>query len=202
MPRIRAENIEAHKELTRRQILETASELFLAQGYSTTLLGDIAAAIGIGRTTLYDYFPDKESILVELVEESIPQLVADMIAAVPQTLSCRERLGELVHRNLAFIADETNLGTLIMREVPKLSPDAQKRVQAAHTQLEDEIGKICREGVASGEFRRVDPAWAGKLVSSTMMGAARVLLQEPDPKQLVHTVADEMIELLFAGLAA
>lgn len=200
MPRIRAENIAAHKAATRTQILEASVDLFLSQGYTVTSFGDIAAEIGVGRTTLYEYFPDKEAILVHLVEASIPGLVDAMIDSIPEGLSARARLGELVVRNLEFIADERNLGTLIMREVPRLSPGAQERVRLAHQRLEREISVICALAVDTGEFRPVDPDLAGRIVNSVMFGGLRVLLRDDDPKQRVHEVADALLMVLFDGL--
>jgi AcrR family transcriptional regulator len=202
VPRIRAENIDAHKAKTRRDILDTASALFLSEGYTATSLGDIAVEIGVGRTTLYEYFRDKEEILVLLVEEEMPELVGGMIDSVPSNLTASERLGELVIRNLEFIADERNLGTLIMREVPKLSPEAQARVRAAHERLEDELQELCTEAVANGEFRNIDPVWAGRFVNAMMMGAARSLLRTDDPKQQVHDAADTVVQVLLHGLSA
>ena len=71
MPRIRAENIAEHKALTRSQILNVAQELFSEWGYEDTSFGDISASVGIGRTTLYEYFTDKDDLLASLVEETL-----------------------------------------------------------------------------------------------------------------------------------
>ncbi len=202
MPRIRAESIAAHKELTRREILETAADLFVRQGYEETGLGEIASVIGIGRTTLYEYFSDKEEILVCLVEENIPQVVDEMIGRIPTGLDGRERLGELLLASLAFVSDDRNLGTLIMREVPKLSPEAQVKVRAAHARLEREILDVCEAAVESGEFRNLDPIVAGRIASSLVMCAARSLLRDEDPKQRMHETADTLLSVLFDGLVA
>ncbi len=202
MPRIRAESIAAHKVLTRREILETAADLFVRQGYEETGLGEIAAIIGIGRTTLYEYFSDKEEILVCLVEESIPSVVDEMIGRIPDGLTGRERLGELLLASLEFVSDDRNLGTLIMREVPKLSAEAQDRVRAAHARLETEIIDVCTAAVASGEFRSLDPVVAGRIASAMVMCAARTLLRDDDPKQRMHEIADSLLSVLFDGLVA
>jgi len=93
VPRIRAESIEEHKTLTRREILTAAADLFRAQGYAETSLGEISSHVGIGRTTLYEYFADKEGILVSLVQQELPGLMADLVADLPGETSCRYRPG-------------------------------------------------------------------------------------------------------------
>lgn len=201
MPKIRATTIEEHKEQTRLDILSWAEKLFVSQGYNATSLTELADAVGIGRTTLYEYFKDKEEILVSLVEETIPQLVDEMIGAIPNDLSFEERLGELLLASLHFVSDDRNLGTLIMREVPKLSPDAQGKVRQAHARIEEEIVDVCRRAIEAGQFRDLDPSTAGRIASAMTMCAARTLLREDEPKQRVHEMGDSLLTVLLHGLS-
>jgi AcrR family transcriptional regulator len=202
MPRIRAGSIAEHKRRTRAEILAAAAALFRAQGYVDTALGDIAGYVGIGRTTLYEYFTDKEDVLVSLVEETLPAVVDDMLLGLPGDLTHRERLGELIVRGLEFVSTDDDLGSTLMRELPRLSARAQARVRAAHSRLEDEVTRLCREGIAVGDFRPFDPADAGRIVFAMMMSASGSLLRDAEAKQRVHQVADTLVRFLFDGLAA
>ncbi len=187
---------------TRRDILDAATALFRAQGYTETNLGDIAAFVGIGRTTLYEYFPDKESILIAVVEDIMPSVTDDLLAGLPEELSHRERLSELIVRGLTYVSSDENLGSLIMRELPRLSADAQRRIASLHAALSDEVTEICRAGIAAGEFRPFDPIDAGNIVSGLMMSASQGLLRDADAKQRVHEVADTVVRFVFDGLSA
>jgi AcrR family transcriptional regulator len=202
MPRIRAGSIAEHKQRTRDEILAAAAALFRAQGYADTALGDIAGYVGIGRTTLYEYFADKEDVLVTLVEETLPGVVDGMLADLPDGLTHRERLGELMVRGLEFVSTDDDLGSTLMRELPRLSGRAQARVRAAHSRLEDEVTGLCRDGIAAGEFSPLDPADAGRIVFTMMMSASGSLLRDADAKQRVHEVADTLVRFVFDGLAA
>lgn len=201
MPRIRASSIQEHKDLTRREILDAAAALFRAQGYDDTHLGDIAGYVGIGRTTLYEYFADKEDILASLVEETIPGVVEDMLADLPP-LRASDRLAELIQRGLAFVSTDENLGSMLMRETPRLSNEAQRRVRSAHRPLEDEIVKVVEAGIESGEFRNFDPMVAAQIVYGLMMSASTGLIRDADAKQRLHEVADTVVSVVFQGLAA
>jgi AcrR family transcriptional regulator len=201
MPRIRAATIDEHKEKTRREILDAAGHLFREDGYSDTTLRDVADHVGIGRTTLYEYFSDKEDLLVNLVETTIPGVVETMLAGLPAGLSCRERLSELIVRGLEFVSTDSNLGSILMREVPKLSRPAQRRVRKAHSKLEVEVTRLCEAGIADGEFRPLDPADTGRLIYTMMMSASQGLLRDTDAKQRLYDVADTVVRLVFDGLA-
>lgn len=199
MPRIKAATIEEHKELVRSQALRAAEELFSEGGYHRTTLGDIAARIGVGRTTLYEYFRDKEDLLVILVEESLPQVIGELVEGIPRRISQRERLAELAVRMMEFVATDSNLGTLLMREVPKLSPEAQSRVMRAHRPLIDEVMDIYRTGLRTGEFREIPPDLAERFIHDLIMASAKALLTAREPKQELHTVADALAEFLLHG---
>ena len=201
MPRIRASSIKEHKDLTRSEILEAAAALFRAQGYTDTNLGDIAGYVGIGRTTLYEYFSDKEDILASLVEETVPEVVAEILEGLPPTLRARERLAELIQRGLAFVSTDENLGSMLMRETPRLSNEAQRRVRSAHRPLEQEIVRVVAAGIDAGEFRNFDPMLAAQIVYGLMMSASTSLIRDAEAKQRLHAVADTVVEVVFGGIA-
>ncbi len=201
MPRIRAASVAEHKTQTRREILDAAAALFQTQGYADTSLGDMAAFVGIGRTTLYEYFTDKEDLLASLVEDRIPEVMDALVAGLPSDATIREQLAELMIRGLEYISTDDNLGTLLTRETPRLSPDAQSRIRDAHRGLGDEITHLCRLGIESGELRGFEADEAGRLVFAVMWSASQTLLRDADAKQRRHEVADTVIRFVFDGLA-
>ena len=56
---------------TRQRILEVAQELFAANGFDSTTTRDIAREAEIGVGTLFNYFPNKESVVASLVAEAV-----------------------------------------------------------------------------------------------------------------------------------
>lgn len=63
VPRLWSDTIEAHREAVRDAILETAWTLVTRHGLTSVTMSRIAEEAGIGRATLYKYFPDVEAIL-------------------------------------------------------------------------------------------------------------------------------------------
>lgn len=201
MPRIRAASIAEHKVITRTLILETAQELFSTWGYRDTSFGDIAASVGIGRTTLYDYFTDKDDLLASLVEETLPSVLKNLVEQVPPDISPAERLRDLAIRVVEFVAEDPTLGLLLHREVPKLSETAQERVANAHRTLAREFVDTYRAGVDQGYLKELPPGLAGKFIHSTIMSAAQVLIESDDPAKTTPTITGAMADLIFHGLA-
>ena len=64
VPKLWSETIDAHRREVRDAILATTRELVTQHGLRGVTMSQIAEQVGIGRATLYKYFPDVEAILV------------------------------------------------------------------------------------------------------------------------------------------
>lgn len=62
---------EANKIRCREQILKAARRLFKEKGYDNTMIEDIADKANVSKATLYNYFPNKESLLVGTMDDQI-----------------------------------------------------------------------------------------------------------------------------------
>ncbi|MGW1810163.1 TetR/AcrR family transcriptional regulator [Streptomyces sp. NPDC002078] len=71
MPKLWNETIEEHRRAVREAVLETTAALVAEQGLRGVTMSRIAERSGIGRATLYKYFPDVESIMMAWHERQI-----------------------------------------------------------------------------------------------------------------------------------
>lgn len=78
-PDLEAESRSARK---RREILEAAATLFLANGYRGTSMDEIAALAGVSKQTVYTAFSDKESLFSEIVVGAVAEAADPVHAAV------------------------------------------------------------------------------------------------------------------------
>jgi len=103
-PRARAEK--------RDEIVTAARRLFVDDGYDATALSKIAAAAGVTANTVYWYFPDKDHLLVAVLEELLADALsryepmaqrplADKIMFAVQELSAMRNLVDTVHARRA-----------------------------------------------------------------------------------------------------
>ena len=79
MPKLWNETIEIHREAVRRAVLDAAARLVAGHGVSGVTMSAIAQSAGIGRATLYKYFPDVESILVAWHERQVESHLAELM---------------------------------------------------------------------------------------------------------------------------
>ncbi|MGH3468241.1 MAG: TetR/AcrR family transcriptional regulator, partial [Thermocrispum sp.] len=92
MPRLWNETIDAHRHAVREAILDAAAELVDAQGLLSVTMSKIAEQAGIGRATLYKYFPDVEAILHAWHQRQITRHLQQLAELRDQAGDAHERL--------------------------------------------------------------------------------------------------------------
>lgn len=197
MPRIRAASIDEHKTLTRRALLEAAGRLIDEAGTADLPLGEIALLAGVGRTTFYEYFEDRDDVIASLVEDKLPQVIDELIASVPAHLDAAERMARLASATVRFVATDRVFGVILHREVGRMGLTAQARIRDSHSHLATELAGIYMRGVAEGVFRPIPPYLAGRLIQDTIMSAARALI---DDDTRLDEVSRELEVFLLGGL--
>src|SRR6516225_63975 len=95
----------------RRQILEGARSLFLAQGFDAASMGAIAREAGVSKGTLYVYFKSKEELFEAIVEEQCGQQ-AEQIFSFDATADIETELRRLGRELSHFIAQPGRVSAL------------------------------------------------------------------------------------------
>ena len=149
VPRLWNETVEAHRRDVRDATLETAAALVAERGLRSVTMSEIAAHTGIGRATLYKYFPNVEAILLAWHEREISRHL-DYLAKV------RDRGGEPAERleavleAYARIAHESHghhdreLAAFLHRD---------EKVVHAESRLRHIVREVLVEAVSTGDVR-------------------------------------------------
>jgi AcrR family transcriptional regulator len=169
MPKINAPTIDEHKVLTRNALLDAGVDAFAQYGLAGTSIGTMADMAGIARTTVYEYFPNKESVLAALIEARLPPIVDQLVDDLPQG-SPADRLAEILGRAFRFVGDYPVEATLLFRVSRELPKPERDSAWSVFDRVRAEIVRICREGIESGEFPDVDPISLGTVVGDHLVG--------------------------------
>jgi AcrR family transcriptional regulator len=141
----------------REQVLREARRLFLQRGYAGVAVGQVAAAVGVTKPTLYYYFADKEGLYAAVLCDLL-RLIGGYVREVVgnETLSVRQRLFELAFGYFRY-ADAT---------LEPVLRDTNELIGARHARAvwdayeEDFFGpmrELMRMGMRAGELRELDP---------------------------------------------
>ena len=146
VPKLWNESIEAHRRAVRDATVDTTAALVAKHGLRSVTMSQIAAETGIGRATLYKYFPDVEAILVAWHERQVSGHLEQLTELRDQAGEAGERL-EAVLEAYALIHHEhhgTELAALLHRG---------EHVARAQQHLSDVIRDLLAEAADSGDLR-------------------------------------------------
>lgn len=201
MPKINAANLEAHRNETTERLLDAWGELVLERGYDDVSLAQVAAQAGLARTAIYNYFPDRESLLFAWTDREVRTVVEDLEKALAEQDTCVEKLEVFVHLELvSFTTSHLPPG----REVIHImGPDTFARFMEHIEPVEHLLRELIVSGVENGEFDPdVDPDEVVPLIMATI-GAERGPLStgEHDVEEATERVSSFLLRALGAGTA-
>ena len=84
MPKLWTDTLEEHRRAVRDATLDTTAALVAERGLASVTMSQIAAATGIGRATLYKYFPDVETILIAWHQRQVARHMEQLAAVRDQ----------------------------------------------------------------------------------------------------------------------
>ncbi len=185
MPKLWNETIAAHRRGVRDAILHTAALLVARHRLHAVTMSQIAEETGIGRATLYKYFPDVEAILVAWHDRQVAghlERLAEVrnragdagerLGAVLEAYALRTRerpnyteLAPLVHRGEHLAEAQRRLSDFIRDLLTEAAETGQIRDDVAP----DELASYCLHALAAAGSLRSRAA-VGRLVMVTLAG--------------------------------
>jgi TetR/AcrR family fatty acid metabolism transcriptional regulator len=191
------------KEEKKRDILMAAMRVFAQGGVVKTKMADIAAAAGIGKGTIYEYFRSKEDIfaaayhqMFEGVEEKIEAVMADDIEP-------EEKLRQLMVVTVeGVLGDGGEFAGIMMAFWSEGIRNRNDRIldvidlKQLYAEFRGIISSILTEGIQQGRFRKVDISLTASVLIGAMDGILLQLIMEPKiftPDQVVSVLMDTFL---------
>jgi len=183
------------RQARRRQLLGAAQEVFVSQGYHAAAMDEIAERAGISKPVLYQHFPSKRALYVELLEETGRQLLSTLAEATGQAGTLRERveLGFRAYFRYA-VGDRTGFMFLLgtsLRSDPEFARIVEEILDAAAETIATLIE------IPAGEEHR-------QMLANAIVGMAESVglkaLRDPDAVVDGDLLAGWISELAWFGL--
>lgn len=187
---------ERKRQYVRDQLYRSAIELFVAQGYETTTVDQIAERADVARATVFNYFSQKDGFL----EEWGARRRARVIEELQHEHADERPVGERLRGYLQGLAD-INLASRSETKVLIAASMRFGRLMDDPTP-EGELTRIVEEGKTRGEVRAdVDPAEVGSIVAASYFtNVLRWSSQEPAPFDLKERL-DRMLTVILTGIS-
>ncbi len=201
---MRTSEVRREREVRRREgyrevILHAAGRVILRKGYSALTMDDVAREAQLSKATVYKYVAGKGPLLFEIVGHSFDEILDQLAGIVDSPDSAGDKLRRLVQVVLQSSEDMKQVNRVLWMDKamlklmrvfvpppgkPGSSLQADRKVLAMLKQKRQELvdagAHILEEGVASGEFRRLDTAQAAAFIESVLQGYTHMRFWEGD----------------------
>lgn len=182
-------------EQRRRQLLDTACDVFAERGFHATSMDDVAARAGVTKPVLYQHFPSKRALFVELLGDVGHQLLGELAVATSAAHTGRERVHEGFAAYFRFVTGNEAAFRLLFGASARNDPEFTEVVERILDETADAIsGLIDIEGTA--EHRRVLAHALIGIAEATSRDALTEDGAALEPERLAHWVS----ELVWFGL--
>jgi len=147
VPKLWNGTIEAHRRAVRDATLDATAALVAEHGLTSVTMSQIAERAGIGRATLYKYFPDVEAILVAWHDRQVTDHLDQLTRIRDERAGARERL-EAVLGAYALMTHERPQGS----DMAALLHQGE-HIARAHQHLRDFVRDLLAEAAKDGDIR-------------------------------------------------
>jgi len=185
----------------KREIAHKALYVFAYEGFHKTTLAQIATLCQIGRTTIYQYFRNKDEIFSYSLNHSFDLIRLDLQHVLDSpALSSFEAIREIVRRVLRAFHEERRVLLLLLEHGLRIMREDQSiagRIRGQITAIEEAFAKLLRRGVRAGEMRALPVGTVAGLLQSLLLA---VVLRFAADERLGLDQALAGVDQLLSGL--
>ena len=186
---------ERKRRETLQRITDAGIALFVAKGYETTTIDEIAVAAGLSRRTFFYYFKSKDDILLSL-QSGMGAMIADAIRRAPDTMRPLDAIREAV---VVVSASVPTDDMIVIDRLMRSSEAVQARKQASYVQHEQTLLAALRE-----RWPDQPSEMALRLVAMMAIGAIRLsteIFHNEGGQRPIEAVLREAFEALDNEIA-
>ena len=184
------------RDARRAQLLESALDVFVAQGYHAAAMDDIAERAGVSKPVLYQHFPGKLELYLALLDNACDQVVDGVREALASTDNNKERVAATTEAFYAYVANAGGAFRLVFESDLTSEPAVRERVDRVTTLCAEAIAEVIADD--TGFPPDVSQLLAVALVGMSQVSARYWLGAEGDLRQKDAT--DLIASLAWRGI--
>ncbi len=185
-------SIRLPRRARRAQLLSSALEVFVAQGYHAAAMDDIAERAGVSKPVLYQHFPGKLELYLALLDQSCDTIISAAKAALDSTEDNKQRVTATMHAFYNYVSSAEGAFRLVFESDLTNEPAVRARVDRVTVECAKLIAHVIADDTGLPEEQ-------SQLLAVSLVGmaqvSARFWLQE------AGTIDRDGAASLVAGLA-
>jgi AcrR family transcriptional regulator len=183
----------------REEILDAAAQLFAQHGYADTDTQLLADKLGVGKGTLYRYFPSKEALFLAAVDRVMRDLCREVDTCIAGIADPLDQVAEAIRAYLAYCAAHPECVELLIQERAQFK-DRKKPTYFEHREANVERWRaLYRKLIAEGRIRDMPVARITDVMSDLVYGTM-FTNYFTGPRKPPAAQAQEILDVVFHGI--
>ena len=151
----------------RAQLLSSALEVFVAQGYHAAAMDDIADRAGVSKPVLYQHFPGKLDLYLALLDHSCDTIIANTRAALESTQDNRLRVEATMAVFFDYVASDSGAFKLVFESDLTNEPAVREQVERVTSETAALVADVIHEDTGLSDEQ-------SRLLAVSLVGMAQV----------------------------
>ncbi len=183
----------------REEILLAATFEFAQRDYDQVLMDDVAARAGVGKGTLYRYFPTKEELMLASVLRGVEETHTEFLRMFEAEARLEDLIEDTVGRMLVYFADKGEFLALMQRFEHRLPEEDRAGWLRRRSDVTRAItGALQRENL-SGRALAAEPEIAADLLLGMVRSAVLQIANRRDEGAIPH-LARQISHIFLHGV--
>ncbi len=188
--------VEVKKEI----VLKVAQDIFAQYGLTKTTLDDIAKAAGIGKSSIYYYFKNKDDIFRAVIESQVHMVQERIKNAIDAVSDPKEKLKTFVITRMKCFREVAHIYNHVFKDEYLRHYAYIQELRKNYDETENNlVTGILQQGIDTGIFKIKDAALASFVIMVGIRGLEYEWAIDTDEQKLIDDSL-KLFEILFYGI--
>lgn len=178
------------------RIARAAAKLIYLNGFGNTSVSQIASAAGIGKSTFYEFFSNKDEVILLLLDEPLSEIRAQAEIISGESGTPFERITRVLHTHLGILLRNKASIFRLFFEFQRLPIAVQAQHEAKRAAYQDLLVGLIQEGITEGSIRSVD----ADIVMKSLLSILSSVVMTPRPSDTPAGMLNSALDILFHGI--
>ncbi len=182
----------------RQDILRAAEVIFSRRDFHEVLMEDVALECGVGKGTLYRYFPSKRELYLAVMFEGIESLRDDLRAALDKPGAPVQRIDCIVRCILEHFWDRRFFFALIHRNEHRPEDPEGREWQRRRAEIANIVQRTLEAAISAGQMR---PTIDARIGAEMLLGMVRGVNRYRSKHDALDDLVAAVVDVFWRGVA-
>jgi TetR/AcrR family transcriptional repressor of nem operon len=189
------------REFDEEQVLDAAMQAFWSKGYEATSLGDLMAATGLHKGSLYQAFGDKHALFLQVLARYLAEMRRHKNECMAKAATPLEGIKAVAH-SMVDMADADPIcpkGCMAINSLVELAPhdtDVERMMTEHVANMRESLEGAISAAQDVGEIGKERPASVTAAMMMTFMAGLATTMKGQIDKDTAHQLLDSQFEVL------